>query len=153
LPLNVLAFIPAVVLYFTDYQYRRNSVVLLCLGWALLLAGLLLAARTMRLFAAKGRGTAAPWNPPKKLVIEGPYRYVRNPMITSVLAMLLAEALILNSTVIFYLFCVFLMGNMIYFPLVEEKGLEKRFGKDYADYKRNVPRWLPRLTPFYGKQK
>jgi protein-S-isoprenylcysteine O-methyltransferase Ste14 len=69
-------------------------------------------------------------------------------MITSVLILLIAEALLLNSWHLMGLFALFLGGNMLYFPFVEEKGLEKRFGQDYLAYKRAVPRWLPRITPF-----
>jgi protein-S-isoprenylcysteine O-methyltransferase Ste14 len=105
----------------------------------------------MLLFATKGRGTAAPWNPPKKLVVSGPYCHVRNPMITSVLTIQIAEVLLLNSFWIFFLFLLFFAGNMIYFPMFEERDLEKRFGQSYLDYKRNVPRWLPRLTAWTMK--
>jgi protein-S-isoprenylcysteine O-methyltransferase Ste14 len=69
-------------------------------------------------------------------------------MIGSVLLMLMAEALLLRSGVVLSLFFLFLVGNAIYFPFFEEKGLEKRFGQEYLDYKRNVPRWIPRLTPW-----
>ncbi|MDR2812676.1 MAG: isoprenylcysteine carboxylmethyltransferase family protein [Puniceicoccales bacterium] len=148
LPLNVLLTIPALVLYFVDYSWNPNHFFLTLLGFFLLLVGLMLAAWTMWLFAHRGKGTAAPWNPPKKLVVEGPYAYVRNPMITSVFIMQIAEALLLNSWLIFGLFGLFLLGNMLYFLLFEEKSLEKRFGNDYYTYKRNVPRWIPRLTPW-----
>ncbi|MDR0581174.1 MAG: isoprenylcysteine carboxylmethyltransferase family protein [Holosporaceae bacterium] len=146
LPFNVLVIIPAVTLYFTDYIWELNSTYLLIVGTILLVSGLFLAGWTMRLFAKKGKGTAAPWNPPKKLVVAGPYCHVRNPMIASVLMMLLAESLLLNSWYIFILFILFLIGNIVYFPLFEEKDLGKRFGKDYEVYKRNVPCWIPRLT-------
>jgi protein-S-isoprenylcysteine O-methyltransferase Ste14 len=62
--------------------------------------------------------------------------------------MQIAESLLLNSWTIFGLFGLFLWGNMIYFPFFEEKNLEKRFGSAYCEYKRNVPRWIPRLTPW-----
>jgi protein-S-isoprenylcysteine O-methyltransferase Ste14 len=146
LPFNVLAIIPAAILYFTDYRWKLNNLYLLVAGTVLLVLGLFLAGWTMWLFAKKGKGTAAPWNPPQKLVVAGPYCHVRNPMITSVLMMLLAESLLLNSWYIFILFVLFLTGNIIYFPLFEEKDLEERFGEDYELYKRNVPRWIPRLT-------
>ena len=59
--------------------------------------GLLLFAASLRQFAVRGKGTLAPWDPPKHLVVEGPYRYVRNPMISGVLFVLLGEALVLRS--------------------------------------------------------
>ena len=113
----------------------------------LLLAGMGLAAWTMRLFHTLGQGTAAPWDPPQHLVVAGPYRHMRNPMLTAVFILQLAEALLLNSWPIFILFTIFVAGNMLYFPLVEEKALEKRFGEAYREYKRNVPRWMPRIRP------
>ena len=147
--MNVLVFIPAVVLYCAGYQWTPNHPVLLVVGCILLMLGLFLAGWTMRLFAVKGKGTAAPWSPPKNLVVSGPYRHVRNPMITSVLIMLLAEALLLNTWWCLGWFALFWLVNMIYFPLFEENDLEKRFGESYLEYKRNVPRWIPRLTPWY----
>jgi protein-S-isoprenylcysteine O-methyltransferase Ste14 len=148
LPGSVLVTIPMLVLCFVDYSWNPNHFSLMILGGILLALGLSLAAWTMWLFAHRGKGTAAPWNPPKKLVVEGPYAYVRNPMITSVFMMQIAEALLLNSWVILGLFGLFLLGNMLYFPFFEEKDLEKRFGDDYRIYKRNVPRWIPRFTPW-----
>ncbi|MDR1910427.1 MAG: isoprenylcysteine carboxylmethyltransferase family protein [Holosporales bacterium] len=148
LPFNVLVVIPAIVLYLADYRFSMNDQGSLIAGGILLVLGLFLAGWTMLLFDRKGKGTAAPWNPPQKLVVAGPYCYVRNPMITSVLIMQVAESLLLNSLDIFALFVLFLVGNAIYFPFFEEKKLEKRFGEDYLRYKRNVPRWIPRMTPW-----
>ncbi|MDR1385833.1 MAG: isoprenylcysteine carboxylmethyltransferase family protein [Planctomycetaceae bacterium] len=146
LPINVLVIIPAILLFATGYHWTSNFVALNIVGSILLIFGLFFAGWTMRLFATKGQGTAAPWNPPKKLVIAGPYCHVRNPMITSVLTMQIAETLLLNSWWIFGLFVLFFIVNIIYFPLFEEKDLEKRFGESYREYKRNVPRWIPRFT-------
>ena len=148
LPGSVLVFFPALALSLSDYRWEFNSIPLFATGIVLSCAGLSLAAWTMWLFAKRGQGTAAPWNPPKKLVVEGPYRHVRNPMITSVLILLVSEALLLNSWLPMGIFALFLGGNMLYFPLVEEKNLEKRFGQDYLTYKCAVPRWLPRITPY-----
>jgi protein-S-isoprenylcysteine O-methyltransferase Ste14 len=148
LPFNVLIVVPAIILYFSDYSPEMQGAFYLIGGAFLLIVGLLLAAWTMRLFEKVGKGTAAPWDPPKKLVVAGPYCYVRNPMITSVLIMLIAESLLLGSCHIFGWFIVFFLGNTVYFPFFEEKDLEKRFGKDYLQYKRNVPRWIPRLSPW-----
>jgi protein-S-isoprenylcysteine O-methyltransferase Ste14 len=151
LPFNVLAAAPAIILAVVDYHWAPNETYLMIIGAALLLAGLFFAGWTMRLFARKGEGTAAPWDPPQKLVVAGPYCYVRNPMITSVLIMLIAESLLLNSWHIFIWFLVFGAINLIYFPFFEEKDLEERFGADYLRYRRNVPRWIPRLTAWRQK--
>ncbi len=117
-------------------------------GILLAAAGLALAHWTMRLFVTLGKGTPAPWDPPTRLVVRGPYAHVRNPMISAVLMMLPAEALLLQSWPIAIWWVVFAIGNMIYFPFSEEPGLEHRFGDDYRQYKANVPRWIPRLTPW-----
>ena len=148
LPFNVIIVIPAVVLWLTGYHFIAPAPLQVIIWAVLFLGGVALALWTMLLFAFVGDGTAAPWNPPKNLVVKGPYRHVRNPMITSVLMMVLANSILLSSWAIFSIFILFFVGNMIYFPLFEEKGLIKRFGQDYILYKNNVPRWLPRLTPW-----
>jgi protein-S-isoprenylcysteine O-methyltransferase Ste14 len=112
--------------------------------------GLTLMYRTIRLFATRGEGTLAPWDPPRKLVVEGPYRHVRNPMITGVWFLLAGEALVLGSVRIALWLAVFAAANMVYMPLSEEPGLERRFGEDYRTYKREVPAWIPRATPWRG---
>jgi len=109
---------------------------------------LALAVWTVRIFLGFGKGTPAPWAPPRRLVVRGPYRYVRNPMISGVLMLLLAESLFCRSVPLAVWMGVFFAANAVYFPLVEEKGLEKRFGDDYRKYKAHVPRWIPRLTPW-----
>ena len=118
------------------------------LGVALIAAGLAIWAWTVRLFARIGEGTLAPWDATRHLVVEGPYRHVRNPMITGVLAVLLGEAALLGSPDILVWAALFFAINAVYFPLIEEPGLERRFGDEYREYRRNVPRWLPRRTPW-----
>lgn len=117
-------------------------------GVALLLGGLLLMYRTIILFARVGRGTLAPWDPTERLVVLGPYRHVRNPMISGVLSVLLGEGLVLGSPAVLILALVFFGVNATYIPLVEERGLIERFGADYETYRRNVPRWIPRPSPW-----
>jgi protein-S-isoprenylcysteine O-methyltransferase Ste14 len=159
LPGTVLVFVPAIILAVADnsnfsHQLATPDRILFWLAFFPAGAGLGLAVWTVRLFMKFGNGTPAPWAPPKKLVIRGPYRHVRNPMITGVLLMLLAEAMLFQSWPLALWMGVFFMGNAIYFPLVEEKGLEKRFADDYRSYKANVPRWIPRLRPWIpGKAK
>lgn len=150
LPFNVLVMIPCIILYFSHYHFKMPSLCFAVIGILLLVMGLTIAVWTMILFNNIGKGTAAPWNPPKKLVVEGPYCYVRNPMITSVLLILLGEYFLLNAVQIIWWLLLFFLINNIYFSLFEEKQLENRFGDKYKEYKKNVPRWIPRLTR--GKQ-
>jgi protein-S-isoprenylcysteine O-methyltransferase Ste14 len=118
------------------------------LGVLLAVAGLTLIAWTVSLFARVGRGTLAPWDPTTRLVVIGPYRHVRNPMISGVLLLLLGEAAVLGSlSVLIWFGCVFVV-NALYLPLVEEAALRRRFGSDYERYRMSVPRWLPRVRPW-----
>jgi protein-S-isoprenylcysteine O-methyltransferase Ste14 len=157
LPLMVVVVIPTIILYFAGLdgmalQRPAPWNVLMLVGAAVLLAvGLLLFVTTVSLFARIGRGTLAPWNPPQHLVVVGPYRHVRNPMISGVLSVLLAEALFSGSLPLLGWFAVFFILTSILIPLAEEPGLEKRFGEEYLRYKQNVPRWIPRLTPYSPK--
>ena len=82
------------------------------------------------------------------LVVAGPYCHVRNPMIIGVFSILLAEALLLHSWPIAVWLGIFIILNLIYMPLFEEKALEARFGAEYREYKLHVPRWLPRWRPW-----
>jgi len=80
----------------------------------------------------------------------GPYRYVRNPMISGVALMLAGEALFWGSRALGLWAASFLAINHLYFVLSEEPELEYRFGPAYRVYKANVPRWIPRLRPWTG---
>lgn len=117
-------------------------------GVLLIGAGVSLITQTVSLFRHVGKGTLAPWNPPRKLVVEGIYRYVRNPMITGVCAVLLGEGIVMGSWPLLLWFGVVALVNVIYIPRVEEPGLLARFGESYREYSRNVPRWIPRRTPW-----
>ena len=153
LPGTVLVFVPAFILLLTkDLKFPPKLITPSQIWfWLALLAagvGSVLCVWTAKLFTKYGEGTPAPWDPPRKLVITGPYLYVRNPMITGALLLLLAEALLFHSWAIAAWMVLFFVGNLIYFPLVEEKGLEKRFGDEYLNYKARVPRWIPRIKPW-----
>ena len=117
-------------------------------GIVVFLAGFGLFAWCVSLFARVGQATLAPWDPTRRLVAVGPYRYVRNPMITGVLSMLVGETLFLGSRVIAIWAATFMAINQVYFMFLEEPGLERRFGTAYREYKLAVPRWIPRATPW-----
>jgi protein-S-isoprenylcysteine O-methyltransferase Ste14 len=117
-------------------------------GIALCAVGLVLFTASLRRFASEGEGTLAPWDPPRKLVVRGPYRYVRNPMISGVNFVLFGEALVLLSRPHGVWASAFLALNLVYIPLVEEPQLERRFGDAYRDYCKHVRRIWPRLRPW-----
>jgi protein-S-isoprenylcysteine O-methyltransferase Ste14 len=155
LPGTVTLAIPAMILWLTGtdtlgiwQSIPASRVVLSVLGGVCLGLGLLLTVSTIGLFVAVGQGTIAPWEPTQRLVVRGVYRHVRNPMITGLCSVLLGEALLAASLPLLGLFALGVIINVIYIPLSEEPGLARRFGDDYLTYKRNVPRWVPRLTPW-----
>jgi protein-S-isoprenylcysteine O-methyltransferase Ste14 len=117
-------------------------------GVVLLGIGLLLFVASLRHFVSQGRGTLAPWDPPQVLVVAGPYRYVRNPMISGVLFIVFGEALVLMSRphALWALF--FMCLNLVYIPILEEPMLDQRFGAAYQEYLKHVPRFLPRVRPW-----
>ncbi|HMA36624.1 MAG TPA: isoprenylcysteine carboxylmethyltransferase family protein [Chloroflexia bacterium] len=118
------------------------------LGVGCIVLGLALMAQTIRLFASRGQGTLAPWDPPRHLVVEGVYRHVRNPMISGVLSVLLGESLLFGSGALLVWFLVAAGVNMVYIPLLEEPQLAERFGDEYRLYQQHVARWLPRRRPW-----
>jgi protein-S-isoprenylcysteine O-methyltransferase Ste14 len=155
LPVTVLVIVPAAILWATGFRIGWGlglpwDAVVVLLGGLLMGTGLYYLSITIWLFINIGRGTLAPWSPTRKLVVIGPYRYVRNPMISGVLMTLLGESVAFGSPGIFIWFLLFFIINNIYFVFSEEPGLEKRFGQEYLVYKKNVPRWIPRLRPWTG---
>lgn len=118
------------------------------LGLALIGLGLALVVWTIKLFATIGRGTLAPWDPTSRLVVRGPYRHARHPMISGVVLLLLGEAALLGSFPLLAWSVSVFAVNAVYLPFVEERGLRRRFGGEYDTYRVNVPRWVPRLRPW-----
>lgn len=152
LPFMVTVVIPGVILHFggTDTLGLWRSVpttriILPLAGLGLICLGLGLMIATNWLFATVGRGTLAPWNPTQKLVVRGVYRHVRNPMMTGVFSILLGETTAAASWPLLSWFCIFVTAVVILIPLVEEPMLVKQFGAEYEEYKRHVPRWVPRV--------
>jgi protein-S-isoprenylcysteine O-methyltransferase Ste14 len=114
------------------------------LGVGLVFTGCVLVGWCIALFARVGKGTLAPWDPTAHLVAVGPYRWVRNPMISGVAATLAGQSVVTGSWLIAAWFVTVVAINHVYFLLSEEPGLGRRFGEEYRAYKRTVPRWIPR---------
>ena len=84
--------------------------------------------------------------------MRGPYRYVRNPIVIGGLFVLVGQVFLFKSWPLGIWAAAFLLFNIFYFPLVEEKRLEEHFGQDYRDYKANVPLWIPRQFPWPAEE-
>jgi protein-S-isoprenylcysteine O-methyltransferase Ste14 len=95
-------------------------------------------------FAAFGRGTPLPLDPPKPLVARGLYRFVRNPMYVGVLLVIFGQALWFGSAAtLWYALAIALMFHL-FVVFYEEPALRRKFGESYAQYRRTVPRWMPK---------
>ena len=145
LPVNVLIIIPAVLLYLTGFTFNRPSVLQIVFSLITGIIGLFFAGWSMLTFKTKGNGTPAPWAPPQNFVVTGPYKYVRNPMISGVIFLLYAEFCITKSAALLLWFLAFTFINLFYIHYVEEPQLTKRFGKPYEEYLEKVPYWIPKF--------
>jgi len=113
------------------------GILVMTVGWAIVLA-------SIGSFVIAGRGTPAPFDPPRELVGVGPYRWVRNPLYVGALAVFVGFGLLDRSPAML-LFALALVGCFHVFVLVyEEPHLERTFGEPYRRYLREVPRWIPR---------
>jgi protein-S-isoprenylcysteine O-methyltransferase Ste14 len=119
-------------------------------GWLVVAAGAVIALPAIGLFAWRGLGTPAVFDPPRRLVVSGPYRFVRNPMYTGMALVLLGEALVfphLTNAMLLTL-ALFILAVTLFVAAYEEPVLRAKFGADYEAYCRHVRRWIPRLRPF-----
>lgn len=123
---------------------------LIMLGWILIAVAVAALLHSFARFALEGLGTPAPTAPTQKLVVGGIYRYLRNPMYVAVLSIIAGQALLFaNCAVVLYgLVMGIAMASFVHF--YEEPILARRYGAEYEAYRRAVPGWLPRLTPWSG---
>jgi protein-S-isoprenylcysteine O-methyltransferase Ste14 len=154
-PITGLFIIPALLLF--DFQtlsfdFQISSTFLIP-GAVIFLFGMALLVESTLAIHKIGQGTIAPWYPTQNLVISGSYSYTRNPMIIGALMVLAGEALVFGSLAILIYLFIFFIVNDIYFNMVEEPNLEKRFSGKYREYKNNVPRWLPKKLPWKRPKK
>jgi protein-S-isoprenylcysteine O-methyltransferase Ste14 len=93
------------------------------------------------------KGTPVPFNPPPELVTSGPYAHVRNPMLTGVFILLFGLGVLFQSISLLSMFTpLFILLNAFELKVIEEPELEKRLGKEYLEYKKRVPMFIPRLV-------
>jgi protein-S-isoprenylcysteine O-methyltransferase Ste14 len=149
LPFMVTCVVPFIICN-KDQHWLPDNIIVKIIAVCFFIVGITLFLWTNYLFRTVGKGTLAPWTVKQNLVVQGPYRYCRNPMITGVLCILISETLFLHSTNILIEVCIFFTVHIFYFRFKEEPDLYKHFGEPYKIYKANVPRWIPRLTPYNG---
>jgi protein-S-isoprenylcysteine O-methyltransferase Ste14 len=123
------------------------------LGVILLAAGLFALVQAFVRFVVEGLGTPAPIAAPERLVVGGLYRYVRNPMYVAVLTVIVGQALILGQLVLLPYAAAFWVITAAFVRWYEEPALTQRFGPDYEAYRRAVPAWRPRLSPWEPRER
>src|SRR5690348_11621975 len=99
-------------------------------------------------FAAVGRGTPGPWDAPRQVVARGPYRWVRNPIYLAALLVVLGEAWLFASPVLLAYAAAMAFCFHLFVTGYEERTLARRFGPAYLEYRRAVPRWIPRKPAY-----
>ncbi|MEI9421023.1 isoprenylcysteine carboxylmethyltransferase family protein [Mesorhizobium sp. Cs1299R1N1] len=117
-------------------------------GGVLIVAAAAVLLHAFARFALEGLGTPAPVAPTERLVIGGIYRHVRNPMYVAVLSIILGQALLFSSWSIAAYAAIAAAAMVTFVRLYEEPTLAGRYGAEYEAYRRNVPGWLPRITPW-----
>ena len=117
-------------------------------GVLLILVGLPGLVDSFARFALQGLGTPAPVAPPKNLVVTGLYRHVRNPIYVAVVAIILGQAMLFGDWRLVLLGALFWLAFHLFVVAYEEPTLEQTFGGEYEAFRADVPRWIPRMTPW-----
>ena len=117
-------------------------------GAALILAGVAGLVDSFVRFALQGLGTPAPIAPPQNLVVTGLYRYVRNPIYVAVVAVILGQGILFGDWRLLIYGGLMWLAFHAFVLAYEEPVLAESFGAQYEDFRANVPRWIPRLTPW-----
>ena len=147
---------PGIVLVYLPLWLTRFRVPAGEPWWQIAIAGMLIAAgvaplaESARRFIYAGRGTLVPTTPTEHLVVSGFYRFVRNPMYVGVLIVLAGEAVLFERRGLILYLAIVWVATHLFVCLYEEPTLRRRYGDEYLRFKQNVPRWVPRLTPWTG---
>ena len=121
------------------------------IGAIMILAGVPGLVDAFARFALQGLGTPAPIAPPHNLVVTGLYRYVRNPIYVAVVAIILGQAVLMGDWRLIVYGALLWLFFHAWVVVLEEPELVSRFGTEYDDFRANVPRWIPRMTPWRSK--
>ena len=118
-------------------------------GAALVFAACDIVIDSFARFAILGHGTPAPTNPTRSLIISGYYHHVRNPMYVAVAAAIFGQGILFGSEPVLAYGALFLVVCHAFVVLYEEPTLAKSFPEAFRAYRVNVPRWIPRVTPWH----
>jgi protein-S-isoprenylcysteine O-methyltransferase Ste14 len=132
----------------TEWEAHAWWLPLRVLGGLALAVGLAVLLAAFVRFVVEGIGTPAPVAPTERLVVGGAYRYVRNPMYLAVGAMILGQGLLLGQPVLLGYTMLFALAVAAFVHGYEQPVLARRYGEQYEAYRRAVPAWRPRLTPW-----
>ena len=135
----------------TSWEFRPAFLgleVTRAIGVLLILGGLPGLVDSFVRFALEGLGTPAPIAPTQKLVVSGLYRYVRNPIYIAVVAVIFGQALLFGDSRLLWYGALLWLFFHVMVMVLEEPTLEQTFGTEYESFRTNVPRWIPRLTPW-----
>jgi protein-S-isoprenylcysteine O-methyltransferase Ste14 len=139
----VLVYLPARVLAWAGISRPAEISWPQIVGIAVGILGSALALWCVGVFARVGKGTPAPFDPPRHLVIRGPYRIVRNPMYIGAAFALAGASLFFKSLSLLAFVCGFLLVCQCFILIYEEPTLRRSFGQDYLTYCQHVKRWWP----------
>ena len=147
-PLVLAGFVPWGITHWAFRPAFFGFELTRAIGSILIIAGAPGVVDSFARFALQGLGTPAPIAPPQKLVVTGLYRYVRNPIYVGVVAVIVGQALLFgDGRLLWYAALLWLFFHVVVL-VFEEPTLEQTFGAQYEDFRANVPRWIPRLTPW-----
>lgn len=149
-PGTVAVYVPWLICHWRVHAPFPGFLLLRAVGMVLMVAGAAALLECFARFALQGIGTPAPIFPTHRLVVKGLYRFVRNPMYVSVLAALIGQALWFGSVGVLLWAVAAWFAAHLFVTGYEEPTMRKSFGKEYEEYRKHVPRWFPRLTPWDG---
>lgn len=142
----VLVFLPGQVLTWSGVTTPRDIGAMQAIGASAAALGLALALWCVLAFGLVGKGTPAPFDPPRRLVVRGPYRFVRNPMYIGAIVALTGASLFYESFALLGFTALFAVTTHLVVMVYEEPTLGRMFGADYAQYRHRVRRWRPRWS-------
>jgi len=152
LPGAVMVYIPYYILSLDVELFFPDIAVLRFMGLIPIFVGMAIILWCFWDFIISGKGTPAPTDPPKNLVVKGLYRLTRNPMYAGVGVVLFGEVLLFKSTALLFYSLIVLLAFHLFIIFYEEPTLKNKFGDSYELYVASVPRWLPRISSYIKSQ-